>query len=208
LNWGSVAVDVARQIMIVPNIVLHTYGRLVPRAEADKLGLKPFTAANSFHYAEGIHDAQAGTPYAVMNGQFMSPLRAPCAQPPYGGLSAVDLKSGKLIWTQKLGSAQEIGPYGIASHLPINIGTPLFGGAIATGGGVTFIAASQDRHFRAFDTATGKLLWETTLHGDGAATPMSYRANGRQFIALSVSGNDMFVQGDGDFIVAYALPRS
>jgi quinoprotein glucose dehydrogenase len=209
LNWGSVAVDSARQIVIVNNTLLHTYGRLVPRAEADKMGLKPFTAANAYHYAEGLHDAQWGTPYGVMNGQFMSPLYVPCTKPPYGKLSAVDLRSGKLLWTQPLGTAQDIGPLGLASHLPFKIGTPLFGGSVVTAGGVTFIAASQDRHLRAFDTITGKLLWETLLRGDGTATPMSYlsRDSGRQFVAVSVSGDDEFVHGDGDYIVAYALPK-
>jgi quinoprotein glucose dehydrogenase len=210
LNWGGVAVDSERQIMIVNNTILHTYGRLLPRAEADKLGFRPFTAANSYHYAEGQHDAQWGTPYGVMNGQFMSPLSAPCPQPPYGALSAVDLRSGKLLWTQPLGTAQEIGPLGIPSHLPLRIGTPVFGGSVVTAGGVTFIAASQDRHLRAFDTATGKLLWETQLRGGGPASPMSYLStvSGRQFIAISVSGADGFVPGDGDYIVAYALPKA
>jgi glucose dehydrogenase len=174
------------------------------------MGLKPFTAANSYHYAEGLHDAQAGTPYGVVNGQFMSPLNVPCAQPPYGRLSAVDLRSGKLLWTLPLGTAERIGPLGMPSHLPVSIGTPLFGGSAVTAGGVTFIAASQDRRLRAFDTSTGKLLWETQLAGDGTATPMSYLStdSGRQFIAISVSGDDEFVAGDGDYIVAYALPKT
>ena len=54
-------------------------------------------------------------------------------------------------------------------------GTENYGGPIVTAGGLVFIAATNfDRKFRAFDKATGKLLWEATLPFSGNATPITY----------------------------------
>jgi quinoprotein glucose dehydrogenase len=148
-----------------------------------------------------------GTPYGVFSGPFLSPLNVPCTRPPFGLVSAIDLPSGKLIWTRTLGTARESGPWGIRSHLPLALGTLNFrGGVMVTQGGVFFTAAA-DRYFRAFDTRTGKLLWETPLPAGGTATPMSYTApDGRQFVVITSGGSDGMHVTKGDFVAAYALP--
>ena len=81
------------------------------------------------------------------------------------------------------------------------------GGAITTAGGLTFIAATIDRTFRAFETRTGRELWQAALPAAGKATPMTYRANGRQFIVIA-AGGDGAEFGTGDAIMAFALPDS
>ena len=206
MGWGSAAVDTSRNVAIINNSMIPNYTLLISRAEAEARGIK--VVKNLYHVRVGQRDPQGGTPFALINGRFMSPLDVPCPQPPYGRLNAVDLNTGKLIWTQIFGLARELGPLGIKSHLPIPLGTFSTGGAVVTKSGITFIAASQDATLRAFETTTGKLLWETRLPGGGSATPITYISpeSGRQFIAISVSGNDSIVKGNGDYIVAYALP--
>src|SRR5262252_1445607 len=53
-------------------------------------------------------------------------------------------------------------------------------GPVVTAGGLLFIGATNfDKKFRAFDKATGQLLWETTLPYAGNATPSTYSVNGQ-----------------------------
>jgi quinoprotein glucose dehydrogenase len=208
MDWGSAAVDTSRHMAIVDSGMIPNYTLLISRAEADARGIK--VSKDLYRFRVGQKDAQGGTPVALINGRFLSPLDVPCPQPPYGRLSAVDLKTGKLIWTRVFGSAKALGPLGVPSHLPITLGTYVTGGAVVTQSGLTFIAATQDRTLRAFDTTTGKMLWHTGLPGGGSATPITYISpeSGRQFVAISVSGNDGIIKSDGDYIVAFALPKS
>ena len=83
---------------------------------------------------------------------------------------------------------------------------PGIGGPIVTAGGLVFIAASLDDRLRAFDTDTGRLLWEVKLPAGGQATPMTYAIGGRQYLVIAAGGyKDDSTRGD--YLVAYALPR-
>ena len=210
MEWGSVAVDTARNVVVLPTNAVPLYTRLVTRDEATRLGLKPFTSKTAAYGDEGFRVPQQGTPYGALVGPFFSPLRIPCNQPPYGRLSAIDLTTGKLMWTHPLGTGRDGGPLGIKSQLPFTMGTPTFGGAIATRSGVTFIGAAQDGYLRAYDTVTGKLLWEHRLPAGGNATPMSYTSpeSGRQFVVIYAGGYGGLGSRMGDFLVAFALPKS
>ncbi|HYE75971.1 MAG TPA: pyrroloquinoline quinone-dependent dehydrogenase, partial [Blastocatellia bacterium] len=78
-----------------------------------------------------------------------------------------------------------------------------------TAGGLVFIAATNfDRKFRAFDKATGKLLWETTLPFSGNATPAVYQAGGRQFVVVHANGGKARPnEPRGGMYIAFALPE-
>jgi glucose dehydrogenase len=81
------------------------------------------------------------------------------------------------------------------------------GGPVTTAGGLTFIAATTDAWFRAFDTATGEELWKSRLPAGGKATPMTYLGtDGRQYVVISAGGGSG-IFGRGDEVVAYALSR-
>ena len=71
-----------------------------------------------------------------------------------------------------------------------------------------FIGATNfDRKFRAFDKATGELLWEATLPFSNQGTPAMYEVNGRQFIALNAGGGKgRKGEASGGVYVAFALP--
>jgi glucose dehydrogenase len=146
-----------------------------------------------------------GTPYGIHWGPFVSALQVPCQRPPYGFLTAVDLKTQKVIWRRPLGSARNSGPFNKGLGLPFELGAPNIGGSLATGSGLVFIAATQDEMFRAIDVATGKTLWETRLPVGGHATPMTYRGrDGHQYVLIAAGGRSLRDK-PGDHIVAYRL---
>jgi len=211
-DWGGVAVDPRKGVIVANYNDMPNYNRLVPRAEADRKGWTPRGDARGGSLksgAEGAGDPQAGTPYAIdVNAGWRLPLTGLlCKQPPYGGLRAIDLRTGKTLWDRPLGSARRNGPFGIASHLPFEIGTPNNGGAVVTAGGVIFVAATTDNLIRAIDLKTGKTLWQDTLPAGGQATPMTYEVGGRQYVVIMAGGHHFMETPIGDALIAYALPR-
>jgi quinoprotein glucose dehydrogenase len=105
-----------------------------------------------------------------------------------------------------VGTGRDTGPFGIASHLPLRIGTPQVGGTIVTRGGLVFSAATLDRYLRAYDVQSGTELWRARLPAGGQATPMTYQANGRQFVVIAAGGHAVLATKGGDYLQAYALP--
>ncbi|AKQ54574.1 Quinate/shikimate dehydrogenase (quinone) [Bordetella hinzii] len=198
MNWGGAAVDESRGYLIVNDIRMPQWIQLIPRADADKEG------------AAGVHDGfapQTGTPYGVSKNGFMSPLGVPCHAPPYGTLSAIDLKTRQLLWQVPMSTLQDTGPLGMKTGLQIPIGMPTLGGPLATASGLVFYAGTQDYYLRAMDTASGKELWKARLPVGAQATPMSFVSpkSGRQYVVLSVGGSRQSPDR-GDYVIAYALP--
>lgn len=206
-NWGSVSIDRDRGILVTNSLRLANRLELITRKRANAMGIQPLSTEQS-HFGLGVTAAQARTPFAALVSPFLSPLGVPCQQPPYGMISGIDLRSHKLIWTRRLGTAQDSGPMGLPSMLPIPMGVPNIGGSITTRGGLTFIGASHDRYLRAFETKTGRLLWQERLPAGGQATPMTYSGKGgRQFVVIAAGGNSAIASMKGDYIVAFALPK-
>jgi quinoprotein glucose dehydrogenase len=208
VDWGSATVDQSRQLALIVSSQMVNYNRLVPRS--DPAAQRAKAAPGGQH---GLFVAQEGTPYAADIHPFMSPLGIPCQAPPYGLINAIDLTTGKMVWSRPLGTAHDLGPdlsgqrQPIRSHLPFTIGTPNFGGATSTATGLTFVGASSDHMFRAFNSETGKLLFEAPLPGNGTATPMSYRGkDGRQYVAI-VSEAPMKDGKVWGAVTAFALPK-
>jgi quinoprotein glucose dehydrogenase len=87
-------------------------------------------------------------------------------------------------------------------------GTENYGGPIVTAGGLLFIGATNfDKKFRAFDKATGELLWETTLPFSGNATPITYEVNGKQYVVIAAGGGKDPRSASGGVYVAFALGK-
>jgi quinoprotein glucose dehydrogenase len=208
-DWGGVAIDPRRGVIVANYNDMPNYVRLVPRAEANKKGWAPRDQARgNIGGAEGAGDPQAHTPYAIdVNAGWRLPLTGMlCKQPPYGGIRAIDMASGKTIWDRPLGSARTNGPFGIPSMLPFEIGTPNNGGSVVTAGGVIFVAATTDNLIRAIDLKTGKTLWSDVLPAGGQATPMVYAVNGKQYLVIAPGGHHFMETPIGDEVIAYALP--
>ena len=125
----------------------------------------------------------------------------PGGKPPWGLLSAVDLGTGEIRWQVRLGEHRELTARGIPQTGTLNMG-----GSIVTAGGLVFIGATKDERFRAFDAATGRVLWEASLPFGGYATPATYAVGGRQFVVIAAGGGGKLATPAGDAIVAFAVP--
>ncbi|UXC91456.1 membrane-bound PQQ-dependent dehydrogenase, glucose/quinate/shikimate family [Sphingobium sp. RSMS] len=208
-DWGGIAVDPRRGVIVANYNDMPNYVRLVPRAEANERGWAPRQQARgNIGGAEGAGDPQAHTPYAidVNAGWRLKFTGMLCKQPPYGGLRAIDIASGRTIWDRPFGTARTNGPFGIPSMLPITIGTPNNGGAVVTASGLIFIAAATDNLIRAIDLATGRTLWQRKLPAGGQATPIVYEAGGREYLVIYAGGHHFMETPVGDSVIAYSLP--
>lgn len=217
-DWGSVAVDPLRGVLVANYNDMPNHNRLIPRAKANEEGWLPrrldpggesLVRGGTLGGAERSVDPQLGTPFAidVNAGWRLGLTNLLCKQPPYGGIRAIELATGRTLWDRPLGTARRNGPWGIPSGLPLTIGTPNNGGPLMTGGGLVFIAAATDDLIRAYDLRTGKVVWQDALPAGGQATPMSYQIDGRQVVVIMAGGHHFMETRVGDYIIAYALPR-
>ncbi|HEY1262752.1 MAG TPA: pyrroloquinoline quinone-dependent dehydrogenase [Terriglobales bacterium] len=152
---------------------------------------------------------QAGAMKYVSDGynRFFDVDGYPAIQPPWGTLNCINLDTGKIAWKIPLGEYPELAAQGVR-----DTGSENYGGPVVTAGGLVFIAAtSYDNKFRAFDKASGELLWEAALPAAGNATPATYEVNGRQFIVIAAGGGKANRPGlTAPAIakyVAFALPK-
>ncbi len=93
-----------------------------------------------------------------------------------GELQAWDLSTGEQVWTHEFAESQNWGPI------------------MTTGGGLVFAGGTNDRYFRAFDAATGEVLWEQRTNSGVIGVPSSYEVDGVQYIAVQ-SGWGVDAQG-------------
>jgi glucose dehydrogenase len=180
-NWGGVSIDPVQGLLFVNLMNVAQWGHMEKRD------------------SEYIRTSAYG-PYARF---WNRETRIPCQNPPFGEMIAVDLSTGEIAWRSVLGKIDALEAIGL--H---NTGTLNLGGSIATAGGLVFIGATNDSRFRAFESKTGKLLWETMLEASGHASPITYLGrDGRQYVALMASGGGAFLGGGmSNTLVAFALP--
>jgi quinoprotein glucose dehydrogenase len=198
-EWGGLAVDTDRQIAIANPISLPFVSRLVPRGPDNPVEPRPGTRSGG---SELGLQTQYGTPFGVTLNPFLSPLGLPCRQPAWGYMSAIDLRTNKIVWKKRIGTTRDSAPV----PLPFKMGMPMLGGPIVTAGGVAFISATADSYLRAFDVNTGTQLWQARLPAGGQATPMTYSAGGKQYVVIAAGGHGSFGTKLGDYVIAYALP--
>ena len=125
----------------------------------------------------------------------------PVSKPPWGTLTAIDLKIGDHKWQIPLGEFASLSEKGVPAT-----GTDNYGGPLVTKSGLIFIAATPDKKFRALDSSTGAILWETVLPAAGYASPSTYSVDGRQFVVIACGGGKLR-SGSGDTYVAFALDK-
>ncbi|HEU4427375.1 MAG TPA: c-type cytochrome, partial [Myxococcota bacterium] len=141
-------------------------------------------------------------PHYMLAGyrKFVDPDGFPAVEPPWGTLSAIDLARGEIAWQIPLGEYPELAAQGVRGT-----GAESYGGAVVTAGGLVFIAGTPDAKLRAFDKATGEVLFEAPLPAAGFATPAIYEADGKQFVVIAAGGGKLG-RASGDRYVAFALP--
>jgi quinoprotein glucose dehydrogenase len=202
IHWGGMCFDPGKQVLYTNINWLAAIIRLIPREDLDADNKK--NDKKSMRSETGM---QTGTPYVMKrdylfeivdnNNWFVQ------TTPPWGTLNAIDLSTGKDKWQVPVGFMMDTTKYPDAKKW----GSLNLGGAIVTAGNLVFVAATRDGYFRAFHAETGELLWESLLPAGGQATPMTYDANGKQYIVIAAGGHGKFLTKMGDYIVAYALGK-
>ncbi|HXA00258.1 MAG TPA: PQQ-dependent dehydrogenase, methanol/ethanol family [Candidatus Dormibacteraeota bacterium] len=96
------------------------------------------------------------------------------AEPFYGALRALDLKTGKPVWEWK--------------HV-----SPTWSGVLSTAGGVVFTGDAEG-NFIALDAKSGKPLWHFQCGASVYASPMTYSVDGKQYVVVA-AGSALFAFG-------------
>lgn len=192
----------------ISQIIRHGKGRMpaFPSFTDDQISAL-IDYINSGRYKELSSAGASGTgmPYRFTGyHRFLDPDGYPAVAPPWGTLNAINLDTGEYAWKVPFGEYPEL----VAAGLK-DTGSENYGGPIVTAGGLVFIGATNfDKQFRAYDKATGKLLWHTTLPFAGNATPATYEVNGRQFVVIAAGGGKAAGAPSGGVYVAFALPNA
>jgi glucose dehydrogenase len=105
----------------------------------------------------------------------------------YGLYSAVNLKTGKIAWQNK-------------------VPQPMMGGALATAGGLTFTGEGNG-NFNAYDSKSGKLLWQFNGGAGCNSAPMTFTHKGEQFVAVACGGNFQLSYPLGNAVLVFGLPK-
>lgn len=151
---------------------------------------------------------QLGTPYGVNLDLWMTKLGVPCSRPPFGTITAIDLNTHKIVWQVPAGTSEQLGPFGLKSHLKMPIGMPTYAGTSTTAGGLVFFAGSQDYYLRAYDATDGKELWRYALPVGSSATPVTYISpkTGKEYVVISVGGA-AHSKDRGDYVIAFSIEK-
>ena len=116
----------------------------------------------------------------------------PCQTPPWGELFAINVNTGDVAWRVPFGRVESLEKIGV-----MNTGSYNIGGSVATASGLLFIGATDDQRFHAYESKTGKLLWETKLPANGYANPITYQGkDGKQYVVIAAQ----------EAMVAFRLP--
>lgn len=188
-NWGGAASDQKMGYIFVNSQDSPGVGWIRKNPDAGKQGQLPYDKAPGyFSFAAPAKDA---------NGNPIGQL--PCVKPPWERLFAVNANTGEIAWQVPLGVTEGLPPG------KQNTGrSGAFAGPIATAGGLVFIGATNDSRFRAFDSNTGKLLWQTKLDYSATAVPITYQGkSGKQYVAIVSAGAG---KGNNPSLLAFALP--
>jgi alcohol dehydrogenase (cytochrome c) len=105
----------------------------------------------------------------------------------WGLYSAVNLATGKIAWQNK-------------------VAQPMMGGSLATAGGLAFTGEGNG-NFNAYESRTGKLLWQFNAGAGCNAAPMTFTHGGEQFIAVACGGNFQLSYPLGDAVIVFGLPK-
>jgi quinoprotein glucose dehydrogenase len=195
-NWGGLAFDAAHDIVYVnTSSAMHL---------VTLIGRKNYGAAEERFFDKEVSPA-TGAPYGMKRETMLSPLGLPCNPPPWGLLHAIDMHTGKVLWSVPLGTTEDLMPF--SEYLLGKTGTPNVGGPIVTAGGLVFIGAAMDDYLRAFDAKSGAELWRGRLPAGGQATPMTYIWKGRQYVVIAAGGHSKLGTKRGDQVMAFALPN-
>ena len=138
------------------------------------------------------YGTQGGWPRAEIEG-------LPIVKPPWGRITAIDMNRGEHLWMAANGDGPNDHPLLEGLDLPplgnANRPAPLVTGSLLfIGEGSDAVIGTPGTHwgteFRAYDKATGEVVWETDLPSGTTGGPMTYLHEGKQYIVVAVGGSD------------------
>jgi quinoprotein glucose dehydrogenase len=174
-NWGGGAIDPESGILYIPSVTDPNVDGLVTQP-ADK---------GDVRY---IREKLISVP---------GPKGLPICKPPYGRITAIDMNRGEHVWQvpngdgprnhpalkdldlPPLGSSGRVAPLATKTLLFVGEGDEVIVAMPPLGGG---------NKFRAYDKATGKVVWETELPAGTTGAPMTYSHHGKQYIVVAIGG--------------------
>ncbi len=192
-NWGGAAFDPETGVLYVPSLSQSSGGALEP---------PPDPSRSDYRYL------------GVDRGGPRGPRGLPLEKPPWSRITAIDLRTGTILWQVPNGRAPKqvrehpdlqglgldfshMGQVGTASALVTK--TLLF---VGEGGGLVGRAMEPEPHFlRAYDKATGEVLAAVELPAQVSAAPMTYEVAGQQILVVASSHREHAGE-----LVALALP--
>jgi glucose dehydrogenase len=187
-DWNGAAFDPDTGMVYVPSVTGTFAADLIPGDPA----------RTNLRFKNGTRE--------FVNG----PRGLPLFKPPYGRITAINLNTGEHVWMKPNGDGPRdhpaikhlnlppLGQPGRAAPLatktllflgegdPINVRTPPGGGG---------------KKFRAYDKASGAVVWEMELPAGTTGAPMTYLYRGKQYIVVAVGSNDHAAE-----FIALALP--
>jgi quinoprotein glucose dehydrogenase len=178
-NWGGGSYDPKLGYYFINS---HDQGVVQHMAEQ-----KPGEAKNPGSEASLVPFVRRGP------GSLINPATGwPCQSPPWGELFAINVNTGDVAWRVPFGRVETLEALGV-----MNTGSYNIGGSVATASGLLFIGATNDQRFHAYESKTGKLLWETKLPANAQANPITYLGkNGKQYVVVNAN----------ESMVAFSLP--
>jgi quinoprotein glucose dehydrogenase len=150
-----------------------------------------------------------------------APMGLPLLKPPYGRITAIDLNKGEIAWSvpngggprdhrllkglnlPPLGNPGRSAPLVTRTLLFVGEGDPIMAAParVPPGMPLSLAPGAGDRKFRAYDKATGQVLWEMELPAGTTGAPMTYVFNGKQYIVVAIGSR----QHEAEY-VALSLP--
>jgi len=126
--------------------------------------------------------------------------RKPFITPPWGTLAAINLATGKYLFQVPAGNDAALQKPGEPET-----GLVSNAGAVATAGGIVFLGTGPDRTLRAFDSKTGKVIWQTVLPGAPSSTPSVYQGtDGKEYVAVTIGADAKYPGGS---IITFRLKQ-
>ena len=198
-NWPGGGYDPETHILYVPSRTGFYSWELIPPPGPD---------VSDMRYVKGT--AKHGVGHGGLRDLNVRGL--PLAKPPYGRLSAIDLDRGDILWQRPHGDTPDM----IENHPALagleiprtgepctHLIGPLVTGTLVVMGECGFheTPAGRGARLRAYDKATGDEVGAVFMPAPQSGSPMTYRANGRQYIVLAVSG-----RGYAGEYLAFRLP--
>ena len=146
-------------------------------------------ASQGLVYAINLHQPMTyhveSTPYPGGKLWLGGAFKVIPSEQQWGNVTAVDYNTGKIRW--KVKTAQ-----------------PMIGGILATAGGLVFTGEGNGQ-FKAYDSATGNVLWTFQAGAGVNAPPSSYTVDGKQYIVVGAGGNVQLNYKRGNNIIAFTL---